>query len=482
MNDTTRRTLLWGSAATGLAVATVLVPDRVVRSLEIGTSFFYEALWPILLGVLITAAIETFVDKDRMAEVLGGSDVGTTAKATGLGALSSACTFGAVTITQTLFKKGASKEATLAFSFASTNIVFELGILIYILLGPVFLAAEILGGFLLIAIMYLLVRAFVPDEVFEEARERLRGAESDDDDDVRTEDPFCGYTGREDLTYTHDGVTYRFHSEACLEGFKQQVAATGRRRDQLRGAGGWYRIGVNYFNTMDKIYQTVLLGFLLAGFIVGLVPTEFWSGLFLEPTSFLGVTENAVLGVLAGVVSFIGSIGNVPFAAALWVSGVSFAGVVALIYADLITIPVLQLWSYFFGRKVMWYVFAIFGVTMAVAAIVMEYTFAAFDLIPPRPDQADLIELTIHLDPKLVVTLLLLALTAALWGIVRRQRNRAEQVSDDEGVRDPVCGALVDPDGAAATRQRNGTTLHFDTEWCARAFDRDPSQVDLVEV
>jgi uncharacterized membrane protein YraQ (UPF0718 family) len=143
-----------------------VVINAIIESLLIGLGFFYKALWPILLGVLITAAIETFVNEEKMAEILGGRDPLTTGKATAAGAVSSACTFGAVTITNTLFKKGASSESSFAFSFASTNLVFELGILIYILLGPAFLAAELLGGFLLITIMYLLVRLTLPEQTF----------------------------------------------------------------------------------------------------------------------------------------------------------------------------------------------------------------------------------------------------------------------------------------------------------------------------
>ncbi len=151
--------------------------DAVIESLLIALGFFYKALWPILFGVLITAVIETLVDEQKMAQILGGRDLLTTGKATLAGAISSACTFGAVTITQALFKKGASPVSSFAFSFASTNLVFELGILIYVLLGPAFLAAELLGGLVLIGIMYLLVRLTLPERTFEEARRRLQQEE-----------------------------------------------------------------------------------------------------------------------------------------------------------------------------------------------------------------------------------------------------------------------------------------------------------------
>jgi uncharacterized membrane protein YraQ (UPF0718 family) len=247
------------------------------------------------------------------------------------GAVSSACTFGAVTIAGTLFKKGASAESSFAFSFASTNLVFELGILIYVLLGPAFLAAELLGGVVLIAVMYLLVRLTLPQGTFEAARQRLH------------EQDFG----------------------AGLEGFKSGTRAAGTWKQQLSTADGWRRVAADYFHTIGRIYKSALWGFLLAGLIVGLVPEAFWTGLFPSADGFLGVTANALLGVLAGVLSFIGSIGNVPFAAALWASGVSFGGVIALIYADLITVPVLDLWRRFLGWKATAYLFAVFFATMA---------------------------------------------------------------------------------------------------------------------
>ncbi len=218
--------------------------DAILESLEIGASLFYKALWPILLGVLITALVDTFVDQDRMAQILGGEDAKTTGKATVFGAISSACTFGAVTITQTLFKKGASPHSSFAFSFASTNLVFELGILIYVLLGWAFLAAELLGGFVLITIMYALVRLTLPRATFEQARQQLRD----------------------------EGSKTKSHASA------------GDWKLELRRRRGWRLVAVNYFQTMGRIWRSVVFGFLLAGFVVGLIPSSIWAGLFRATT------------------------------------------------------------------------------------------------------------------------------------------------------------------------------------------------------
>ncbi|MES1956327.1 permease [Salinisphaera hydrothermalis] len=369
--------------------------DAVSDSLLIGLGLFYKALWPILFGVLLTALIETLIDQDRLADILGGRDVLTAGKASAIGVASSACTFGAVSITQTLFKKGASAESSFAFSFASTNLVFELGILIYVLLGWQFLGAELLGGFLLIAIVYALVRLTLPRELFAQARTRLRDRFPEDPPPVR---------------------------------FTRGVAAPMGWKEQLTSREGWQRIARNYFHTLGKIYKSALFGFFISGFIVALVPHAFWSTLFMKPAGPAGITENAVLGVLAGVFSFIGSIGNVPFAAALWTSGVSFAGVIACIYADLITVPIMNLWQKFFGWKAAAYIFVVFFVTMVASAVAMEYLFDTLGWIPPRLSSQGLMSfLQVKLDFTLVMTALALAGTAALYVLIRWPAETRQQ-------------------------------------------------------
>lgn len=362
--------------------------EETAYSLLIGAGLLYKALWAILFGVLLTALIETLVDRDRMAEILGGRDLATVGKAGLAGAASSACTFGALSITQSLFKKGASAESSFAFAFASTNLVVELGIVIYALLGWQFLVAELLGGVLLIAIMFLLVRLTLPHRLFEDARSRLQA---------------------------------EMPGEPGPERFTQQVRAEAGWKAQLTTVDGWRRIARNYFHTLGVIRNSALFGFLIAGLIVGLVPEAFWRALFLPADSFAGVAENAVLGVVAGVISFIGSIGNVPFAAALWAGGVSFAGVIACVYADLITVPILNLWRKFFGWRGMAYVFAVFFVTMVASAIAMEYLFAAAGWIPAHLSRAEYAAFVrIKPDFTMLMTLVMLVVTAVLWGLSRR--------------------------------------------------------------
>lgn len=344
----------------------------LLTGLQVGAVFFYKALWSILFGVLVTAAIDVFTDKERMARLLGRRDVKTVSIAAAAGAASSACTFGAVTISQALFKKGASVESTFAFALASTNIVFELAVLIYVLLGGAVLGAELLSGVMLVVVMFVLVRFTLPLELFVQARHLLQEREGD--------------------------------------------RIPGAMR-QLKGVDVWHRIADRYIRTLNRIYKSVIFGFLAAGFIAALVPAHIWSVLFLRPAGFWGVVENAALGVTIGMFSFIGSIGIVPFAAALAIGGVGFAGVVGCIVADLITLPVLNVWRRYFGMPATAYIFAAFFTSMVVSTVLITYLFQALHWLPAELNAHAARLDTVHLDYTLPLTMVFLSLTAVLWAI-----------------------------------------------------------------
>ena len=437
---------------------------------NIAALFFYKALWSILFGVAVTAAIDVFVDKDKMAHWLGRSDAKSTGLATAAGAASSACTFGAVTTSQALFKKGASASSTFAFALSATNIVFELGILIYILLGPSYLGGELLSGVLLIVIVWALVRLTLPTMLFERARRRLQEADGDTAPDIDAGGGMvlpCTHDGPKPVTWTHDGTTYRFCSPACRTGFARRIAGRGPIAAQLRTLGGWNRIAERYFKTIGRIRNSVIFGFLIAGFIVALVPTKVFTTVFLPSTSFGGVVENAAVGVLAGVFSFIGSIGIVPFAAALWFGGAGFAAVLGVIVSDTITVPVLNLWRSFFGNKATAYIFAVFYTAMVASTVGIEYLFRALGWLPSRPAHASVTAGGWRVDYTLWPTLAFLALTAALWYLRRlAQRRGAIEATD------PVCAVNFERREAEATRPTEHGTAYFCSTQCAHAFDQ----------
>jgi len=437
----------------------------ITESLRIGIGFLWTAAWAIIMGLVITSLVQVYVSKERMAQVLGAGDLSGLTKATLFGAASSGCSFGAVAIGKGLFKKGAHVVNFLAFMFASTNLIVELGLMILILLGWEFLVAELLGGLLLIAVMAVLVHLTLPENLFERVREELN--ERDSAEGV-TEDPTCGMEGKDEYSLVTDGgETLTFCSAGCLETYRQEVSSSGGWRDELRSWGGWYKVGNQYRKEWSMLYKDVIAGFLISGFVIVFVPQWVWNALFLQGDGLLVSAENALMGVAIAVISFVGSMGNVPFAVALWGGGVSFAGVIAFVYADLITIPVLNVYRKYYGWTVMAYILGVFFVTMAFSGFLMEQLFDALGIIPNLASGQTASEQTyFKIDYTLFLNAIAFGLTGFLFYVYRRGLGAPGQY------RDPVCGMRTDEEGPSA--EYDGESYYFCSNTCKRAFERRP--------
>jgi uncharacterized membrane protein YraQ (UPF0718 family) len=439
--------------------------EGVLESLRIGVGFLWTAAWAIIMGLTITSFVQVYVSKERMARVLGEDDLGSLGKATVFGAASSGCSFGAVAIGKGLFKKGAHTVNVLAFMFASTNLIVELGLMILILLGWEFLVAELLGGLILIAVTALIVHLTLPENLFARVREELNERESAAD---VTEDPTCGMEGKDEFSLTTDGgETLKFCSAGCLETYQQEVSSSGGWRDELLSWGGWYKVGNQYRKEWSMIWKDVIAGFLISGFVIVFVPRWVWNTLFLQGEGLLFSAENAIMGVAIAVISFVGSIGNVPFAVALWGGGVSFAGVIAFVYADLITIPVLNVYRKYYGWHVMAYILGVFFVTMAFSGFLMELLFDALGIVPDLAGgQTASEQAYFKLDYTFYLNLIAFSLSGFLLYVYRRGLGAPGQY------RDPVCGMRTDDDEPSLTH--DGETYYFCSNACKRAFERHP--------
>ena len=306
------------------------------------------------MGLIITSLVQVHVSKERTAKVLGEGDLSGLTKATLFGAASSGCSFGAIAIGKGLFEKGAHVVNFLAFMFASTNLIVELGLMILLLLGWEFLVAELLDGIVLIVVMALLIHLTLPGNLFEDVRAELTQR---DREHGTTEDPTCQMEGKDEYSLVTDGgETVKFCSAGCMETYEQEMASSGGWRDELLSWGGWYKLGNQYRKEWSMIWTDVIVGFLVSGFVIVFVPQSVWNALFLQGDGVLVSAENAIMGVAIAVISFVGNMGNVPSAVALWGGGVSFAGVIAFVYADLVTIPVLNVYWKYYGWRVMAYI------------------------------------------------------------------------------------------------------------------------------
>ena len=382
--------------------------------------------WALVFGFAISAIVQAWIPRERIQNALGGSGPRPVALATALGAASSSCSYAAIAIAKSLFQKGASAASALAFQFASTNLVIELGIVIWVLIGWQFTLAEFVGGLVLITVMTVLLRAFVSERLEEQARQ-----------------------------HTQEADTGHQHHMAGAE-------LTLRQR--ITSVDAWSDVAHNFRNDWGMLWKEITIGFFLAGFI-GLLGNDFFNGLFIRHSApALRTIENVILGPVVAVLSFVCSVGNIPLAAVLWSGGISFGGVLAFIFADLIVLPIIAIYRKYYGPKFAWRITALMFVTMIIAALIVDAIFAGLGLIPNvRPTRADIFG-SVKLDYKLVTNVLGLIVFATLFGLTIRR-----------GATDPMCGMKVDRK-KALTMDFAGETHYFCSRHCLHAFEIDPEQ------
>jgi uncharacterized membrane protein YraQ (UPF0718 family) len=378
----------------------------------------WEVWWALVLGFAISAVVQAWVPRERVEASLSGAGPRPVAWATALGAASSSCSYAAVAIAKSLFQKGASAASALAFQFASTNLVWELGLVLWVLIGWQFTVAEYAGGLVMIGLMSAGLRLFVSRRLEAEARVHAQAAEAG----------------------------HQHHPAVQSLGW----------RERLLSARAWSDVAHNFRGDWQMLWKEITAGFLLAGFVAQL-GNGFFQSLFLRHAPApLPVLENVILGPVIAVLSFVCSIGNVPLAAVLWSGGIGFGGVLAFLFADLIVLPIIAIYRKYYGTAFALRITALMFVTMALAALIVSGAFSALGAVPtgPRPSRADIFG-AVRLDYRLALNLLGLAVFAALFLLTVRR-----------GATDPVCGMRVDRDRAVRARGR-----FFCSEHCRQAYD-----------
>jgi uncharacterized protein len=407
---------------TWLAVA---VLDVMWHGLRDSFLMAWEVWWALALGFAISAIVQAWVPRERIEALMSGSGARPVGWATGLGAASSSCSYAAIAIGKSLFQKGASAASTLAFQFASTNLVWELGLVLWVLIGWQFTVAEYVGGLVMIVLMTGLLRLFVSPRLERQARSHA----------IEADTGHRHHTAGEQLSW--------------------------RRR--LTSTRGWSDVAHNFRGDWQMLWREITIGILLAGFVAQF-GNGFFEGLFIrDAPAPLPTIENVIVGPIIAVLSFVCSVGNVPVAAVLWSGGSSFAGVLAFLFADLIVIPILLVYRKYYGARFAVRITALMFVTMVIAALIVNGIFSALGLVPagPRPTRADIFT-AVRVDYKLALNLLGLAVFAGLFWLTARR-----------GTTDVVCGMTVDRDKAVA-RQLGGRAYHFCSDHCLHAFEADP--------
>ena len=398
------------------------VVDQIAQGLWNAFRMFWEVWWALVLGFLLSGIVQAWVPRAPLERALGPRGPRSAAIATGLGAASSSCSYAAVAIAKSLFQKGASLASAMAFQFASTNLVFEIGIVIWLFLGWEFTLAEFAGGLLLIVLMWIGVRLLVSRREEERARTHAQAA---------------------DAGHVHP-------------------SAGGSRIFSLQG---WSDVAHNFRGDWAMLWKEITVGFLIAGFIA-LLPMDFFNGLFLtDQGGALQLIENVIVGPLVAVLSFVCSVGNIPLAAVLWAGGISFSGVIAFVYADLIIIPLVLIYRRYYGWKIAAVIVSLMFGAIVVAALAIDGIFSAAGLVPEeRPSIESITERGITWNYTAVLNIVFTLVAAALFALTVRRRAH-----------DPVCGMAVDR-GNALSLDHGGTRYYFCGPGCRDRFAADPER------
>jgi uncharacterized membrane protein YraQ (UPF0718 family) len=322
----------------------------ILHALLVAGSMTWQVTWSLILGFTMSAIIVALVRKSTIARLLPDDRPRSLAVATGLGAASSSCSYAAVALARSLFRKGANFTAAMAFQFASTNLVIELGLIMALLLGWRFTAAEFLGGPVMIIVLALLFRRFLSRRMLHDAQEQADRA-----------------------------VAGSMEGHAAMD---MSVGGQGSFWRRLISPAGVTSVSHNFVMEWAAILRDLVGGLLIAGAAAAWIPDTFWQHLFFTDHPLAAKIWGPIIGPFVAVVTFVCSIGNVPLAAVLWNGGISFGGAVAFIFADLIIIPILLIYRKYYGARMAWFLFGTFYATMVIAGYVVEFLFGTVHLIP----------------------------------------------------------------------------------------------------
>lgn len=401
------------------------VLQAVADSLRESFLMVWETFWALALGFTLSGLVQAFIPRRQMERALGGENFRSVGLATFFGLVSSSCSYAATSMANSLLKRGASFMAAMAFMFASTNLVIELGIVLVVLLGWQFMASEFFGGLVMIALMSGLIGLVLPRKLKNSA----------------------GYGGQE--------VHHSHMHGADDAGSDVQTAPLIDRLSQAAR----YTV-----SDISMLKRELIIGFVVAGFLATVVPKEVWGAVFISGHGWLTSVENAIVGPFIAIISFVCSIGNVPLAAALWNGGISFGGVVSFIFADLITFPLLMIYRKYYGLKTTLWMLGLFWVAMTAAALITELVFSAAGWIPAHRT-AIVASTTISLNYTAFLNIALFAVIVAVFMLARRPAVVAGVATD------PVCGMQVETATAAAHTVKNGVDYWFCSQHCLEKFE-----------
>jgi YHS domain-containing protein len=408
-----------------------VLPD-IGRSIRESFFMFWETLWPLVLGFGLSGAVQAFVSEDRIERSLGDHKPASVLRAGGYGMASSSCSYAASAMAKSLFQKGADFISSMVFMVASTNLVIELGIVLAVLMGWQFAAAEFIGGPIMIGLLVIFGGTVFRPRLVELARSRLRAATAEND---------------------------------AARGVPSEVDAE-RPRPAFASGAGWADAAGYTLADLKMLRRELVFGYIVAGALAVFIPAGAWNALFLRGHGGWTIAENALVGPVIAFASFVCSVGNVPLAAALWKGGIRFGGVVSFVFADLIAAPLVLIYRRYYGDRLTLRLVLLFWGIMAAAGLIVELIFTEAGIVP-RHRPTELASTSFHWNATLYLNVVFLGVFASLCWLYR---NR-ERLGGGQGYAlDPVCGMQVRTASAPATVVRDGHRYWFCSDRCADQF------------
>ncbi|MCZ2404437.1 permease [Paenarthrobacter sp. Z7-10] len=409
------------------------------QSLTEAFFMFWGTLWALVFGFTLSGAVQAFVSRHEMQKAMGDHRPGTVVRTGLLGAASSSCSYAATALAKSLFQRGADFTTAMVFMIASTNLVVELGVVLWLLIGWQFALAEFVGGAIMIALFVLIAPRVFPAAELEQARERLNTR--------------AARQGRPDES-----------DEAERHG----VSLWSR----LRSKAGWADAAGYAVSDVSMLRRELLIGYLVAGILAVAVPASAYNIIFFAGHGFWTDLENVIVGPFVAFISFVCSIGNVPLAAALFKGGLSFGGTVAFVFADLIALPLVIIYGKFYGRRIATRIFLSFWVVMSTAGLAVDLLFRVLGIqAPARP--VEIVPTTFEWNYTTWLNIISIALAVLVYWLYR---NRERFGGMEQYAKDLVCGMQVERAHAPAVHTHAGTTYYFCSDRCHEKFINDPDK------
>jgi uncharacterized protein len=428
----------------------IFILSAILHALQLSLFMLWEVFWPLAFGFLLSAMVQTIVSKRAVVSALGKPDLKGFVLSLSFGAASSSCSYAAVAVGRALFRRGANFVNAIIFEFASTNLVFELGLVLLILLGWQFVAAEFAGGLLMAVILWIVFKVTLRQRMVDEAKQQAdRGV---------------------------FGSTHEAHGEMDMS------ITDGPFLSRLVSPRAFTAISHTFFMDLNALYIDIGLGFLIAGALAAWVPNSWWQAFFLTNNPTLNEFWGPLIGPVISMLSFVCSVGNVPLAVVLWNGGISFGGVISFIFADLIILPILNIYRKYYGGPMSLYLLGVSYFAMALAGFLVGGAFQLLGLAPTNHhvtvfETQPTWNYTTFLDVGFLILMAVMAWRFFTTGGMEMLRAHARRPEPGAKlVRDPVCGMSVDP---ATAKERVGymsTAYYFCSADCRSAFDKNPAR------